>query len=93
MFSLRQSPSGPTRYVGLPQVAAGPVPDADGDLAGVRHTCQVYPANPTYYATGDAGSPAGAFLPGLHVLSGSSGTVTKSGKRLEAIRVNGISVF
>ena len=39
----------------------------------------------------DGGMPAGAVLPAILLCSGDSGNVTKSGKRIRALAVNGIS--
>lgn len=51
------------------------------------------PANPLYFATGDAGLPAGALVPAVNILSGSAGTTTRSGKRISSATVNGRNLF
>lgn len=50
-----------------------------------------FPA-PTFAPTGDGGMPAGAIVPAIVVVSGDSGNVTKSGKRLQSLLVNGTAV-
>lgn len=43
--------------------------------------------------TGDGGMPAGAVTPGVCLVSGDSGNVVRSGKRIQAFSVNGGSVI
>lgn len=50
-----------------------------------------FPA-PTFAPTGDGGAPAGAILPAIVVVSGDSGNVTKSGKHLVALKINGTAL-
>jgi hypothetical protein len=51
-----------------------------------------FPANPTLFPNGDGGMPVGAIVPSLVVVSGDSGNVTKSGKHLLSLKVNGMPI-
>jgi hypothetical protein len=54
-------------------------------------------ANPTAVLvdafTGDGGLPAGAITPAVMLVSGDSGNVTKSGKKIQSFKVNGSNVL
>jgi hypothetical protein len=52
-----------------------------------------FPANPVLSPLGDGGSPAGALVAGIVLVSGDSGNVTKSGKALSSWRVNGTELL
>lgn len=50
-----------------------------------------FPANPLLFPNGDGGMPVGAIVPALVVVSGDSANVTKSGKHLLTLKINGLS--
>ena len=52
-----------------------------------------FPANPAFFPTGDGGMPVGAFMPGILLVSGDSGNVVKSGKRVLNWKINGSNVL
>jgi hypothetical protein len=51
-----------------------------------------FPANPVFFPTGDGGSPAGAIMPALLLVSGDSGNLTRSGKHILDWKINGVPV-
>lgn len=53
----------------------------------------VFPGNPVFFPTGDGGMPAGASAASIQIVSGDSGNVTKSGKTLHSIKVNGTELL
>jgi hypothetical protein len=48
-----------------------------------------FPANALLFPTGDGGAPVGAIMPAAWLVSGDSGNVTKSGKRILSWKING----
>jgi len=82
-----------------PAVTVGP-----GFLENAYSWAALVAANPTaklvtsfpgnvLFPTGDGGAPVGAILPSILLVSGDSGNVTKSGKRLSGVKVNGVPIL
>lgn len=98
--TIADVPADPSPGGVLPAVTVGPSwfqnAYAWADLVAANPDAvlvDAFPANPLYFATGDAGLPAGAWVPAINILSGSAGTVTRSGKRISSATVNGRSLF
>jgi len=76
----------------LPNVTVGP-----GTLENSYKWTDLIAANPGAVLrdvfTGDGGLPAGAITPAILLVSGDSGNVTKSGKKILDFKVNGASVL
>lgn len=52
-----------------------------------------FPANAVLFPNGDGGMPAGQLISGIVLVSGDSGNVTKTGKRILSWKINGVEVL